>query len=134
MENNLKSNGYNGLALAYIGDAVYELYIREFVISKGNNKVNNLHKLTTGYTSGVNQARFMHYFLNNNLLSDYEISLYKRGRNSHISTTRRNMDLATYLEATGFEALIGGLYIDNNIARLEEIISIIEKGVDEDDC
>lgn len=134
MENNLKSNGYNGLTLAYIGDAVFELYIREFVISKGNSKVNNIHKLTTGYTSGVNQARFIHYFLNNNLLSEYEIALYKRGRNSHISTTRRNMDMQTYLDATGFEALIGGLYVDNNISRLEELISIIEKGVDWNDC
>ncbi len=134
MENNLKSNGYNGLTLAYIGDAVFELYIREFVISMGNTKVNKIHKLTTNYTAGVNQAKFMHYFLNNNLLSDYEISLYKRGRNSHISTTRRNMDMSTYLEATGFEALIGGLYVDNNISRLEEIISIIKKGVDWNGC
>ena len=129
MENSLKSNEYNGLTLAYIGDAVFELYIRNFIISEGKTKVKNIHKSVTNYTSGVSQAKFIHYFINNNLLDEYEMSLYKRGRNSHISTTRRNIDMSTYLEATGFEALIGGLYLDNKTKRLEEIISMIEKEV-----
>ena len=130
MENSLKSNEYNGLTLAYIGDAVFELYIRNFIISLGNTKVKQIHKLVTNYTSSVNQARFVHYFINNNLLNDYEYTLFKRGRNSHISSTRRNVDMNTYLEATGFESLIGGLYLDGKIERMEEIIAIIEKGVE----
>ena len=130
MENCLKSNEYNGLTLAYIGDAVFELYIRNFIISEGNTKVKNIHRYVTKYTSGVSQAKFIHYFINNNLLNEYEMALYKRGRNSHISTTRRNIDMSTYLEATGFEALIGGLYLDDKKGRLEELIEIIKKGVE----
>ena len=130
MENSLKSNEYNGLTLAYIGDAVFELYIRNFILDNGNTKVKNIHKLVTNYTSSVAQAKFIHYFINNGLLDEYELSLFKRGRNSHVSSTRRNVDITTYLEATGFEALIGGLYLDNKINRLEELILIIEKGVE----
>ncbi len=128
MENNLKSNEYNGLTLAYIGDAVYEIYIRNFIISLGYKKVNDIHKHVIEYTSALSQAKYMSLLLDKNILTDFELNLYKRGRNTHPSTTRRNVDLKIYLEATGFEALIGALYIDNNISRLEEIISLITEG------
>ena len=119
----------NGLTLAYIGDAVYELYIREYVVNQGYTKVNKLHKEVIKYTSGNAQARFMHYFLENNILTDEEISYFKRGRNSHVNSSRRNMELKDYLDATGFEALIGYLYLSNNQERLKELITIaIEKG------
>ena len=119
----------NGLTLAYIGDAVYELYIREYVVNQGYTKVNKLHKEVIKYTSGNAQARFMHYFLENNILTDEEITYFKRGRNSHVNSSRRNMELKDYLDATGFEALIGYLYLSNNQERLMELISIaIEKG------
>ncbi len=119
----------NGLTLAYIGDAVYELYIREYVINQGFTKVNKLHKEVIKYTSGNAQARFMHYFLENNILTDEEITYFKRGRNSHVNSSRKNMELKDYLDATGFEALIGYLYLSNNQERLKELITIaIEKG------
>ena len=119
----------NGLTLAYIGDAVYELYIREYVVNQGYTKVNKLHKEVIKYTSGNAQARFMHYFLENNILTDEEITYFKRGRNSHVNSSRRNMELKDYLDATGFEALIGYLYLSNNQERLKELITIaIEKG------
>ena len=119
----------NGLTLAYIGDAVYELYIREYVVNQGYTKVNKLHKEVIKYTSGNAQARFMHYFLENNILTDEEITYFKRGRNSHVNSSRKNMELKDYLDATGFEALIGYLYLSNNQERLMELISIaIEKG------
>ena len=128
MEINLKSNSYNGLTLAYIGDAVYELYIRNFVISLGLTKVNDLHNKVVSYTSAKAQQVFMEGLLKRELLNDYELNLYKRGRNQHPSTTRHNVNLSTYLEATGFEALIGGLYVDNNIDRVEEIIKLVTEG------
>ena len=119
----------NGLTLAYIGDAVYELYIREYVVNQGYTKVNKLHKEVIKYTSGNAQARFMHYFLENNILTDEEITYFKRGRNSHVNSSRKNMELKDYLDATGFEALIGYLYLSNNLERLNELITIsIEKG------
>ena len=69
----------------------------------------------------------MQYLLNNDILKEDEIEIYKRGRNSHIHSRRANMDVKTYLEATGFEALIGYLYLQNNISRLEELINLIFK-------
>ena len=124
-------NLLNGLTLAYVGDSVFELYIREYIVSKGYTKVNVLHKYVTKFTSGNAQAKFIHYFLENNILTDEEISIFKRGRNSHVKTARKNMNLADYLDATGFEALIGYLYLANNKDRLGELIDIvidIEKG------
>lgn len=115
----------NGLTLAYIGDAVYELYIRKHIISKGYTKVKELHRRVIEYTSGNAQSLCIHYLLKENVLSDDEIAIFKRGRNSHVNTSRKNMSLGDYLDATGFEALIGYLYISNNIERLEYIISLL---------
>ena len=119
----------NGLSLAYIGDAVYELYIRDYVIKLGYTQVKDLHKMVVKFTSGNSQADLIHYLLENNLLSEEELSIFKRGRNSHVHTSRKNMELKDYLDATGFEALIGYLYLNNNKERLEEIIDLsLKKG------
>ena len=118
----------NGLSLAYMGDAIYELYIREFILKMGYNKVNELHKHVVKYTSGEAQAFIIHSMLENNVLSEDELSIFKRGRNSHIKTSRKNISLSDYLDATGFEALLGYLYLDNQKERLEELINYsIEK-------
>ena len=77
------------------------------------------------YTSGNAQASFIHYFLDNKILNEEEISIFKRGRNSHIKSNRKNINIQDYLDATGFEALFGYLYLSNNIKRLEELINII---------
>ena len=115
----------NGLSLAYIGDAVYEIYVRKHMISLGYTKVNALHKHVIKYTSGGAQAGIIHMLINENVLTENEISIYKRGRNSSVNTSRKNISLAEYLDATGFEALVGYLYLDNQIARLEEILEIV---------
>ncbi len=123
----METNLLNGLSLAYIGDAVYELIIRKYVINLGTTSVNNLHKKVIKFTSGISQSKAIHYFLNNNLLNEDEINIFKRGRNCHIHTKRKNMDLQDYLDATGFEALIGYLYLNNQIDRLNELVDIIIK-------
>ena len=117
----------NGLTLAYIGDSVFETYVRCHMINLGYTKVNALHKHVIKYTSGGAQAQIIHNLINDNLLTEEEISIYKRGRNSSVNTSRKNISLAEYLDATGFESLIGFLYLSGNIARLEEVISIILK-------
>lgn len=114
----------NGLTLAYMGDAIYEVYIREYVISLGYSHVKDLHKLVTKFTSGNNQADLVHFMLENNLLSEEELSIFKRGRNSHIHTVRKNMELKDYLDATGFEALIGYLYLSKENERINEIVNL----------
>lgn len=114
----------NGLSLAYIGDAIYELMIREYIVSLGVTKVNNLHKRVVNYTSGNSQAEIIHYFLANNILTEEELLIFKRGRNSHIKSSRKNIDLANYLDATGFEALIGYLYLKKQNDRLNQLINL----------
>ena len=125
MEHIIDAKLLNGLSLAYIGDSVYEIYVRKHFISKGYNKVNDLHKLQQTYTTGERQSFYVQYLLNNDILKEDEIEIYKRGRNSHIHSRRANINIKTYLEATGFEALIGYLYLNNNISRLEELIKIV---------
>ena len=119
----MNANSYNGLSLAYIGDAIFELYIRKYVLSLGYTKVNDLHKQVIKYTSGEGQSYFIHKFLELNFLNDEEIMIFKRGRNSHVNSSRKNLELKDYLDATGFEALMGFLYLDDKTERLEELIN-----------
>ena len=121
----------NGESLAYLGDAIYELKIREYILSSGYQDVNKLHKIAVKYTSGEAQAKIVEYFLKNNILSEEEMVYYKRGRNSHHSKNRRSISVASYKMATGFEALIGFLYLSENITRLEELLQLIIKIVEE---
>lgn len=119
----------NGLTLAYMGDAVYEIYIRSYVISLGYSKVNDLHKRVIKFTSGNAQASLMHYLLEIEFLTEEEINIFKRGRNSHVHTVRKNMNIQDYLDATGFEAVIGYLYLQENIERIKQIVDLaVKKG------
>lgn len=128
MEINIENpNSLNGLSLAYIGDGIYEVYIRKYILSQGITKVNNMHKHVINYTSGEAQSKIIHYYLENNILSEEELLIFKRGRNSHVHTSRKNLELKDYLDATGFEALIGYLYLNNNIERLEELFNLAIK-------
>lgn len=117
-------NQLNGLSLAYLGDAVFELIIREYLLNKGYSKVNTLNKKCVEFTSGKAQADFIYFLINGKILNNDELSIYKRGRNSHIGSVRKNIDVETYLAATGFEALIGFLYLRDK-DRLNEIIKLI---------
>ncbi len=121
----MDANLYNGLTLAYIGDAIYEVYVRKYALSLGLTKVNNLHKKVIEFTKGEAQAKVIRELIASGALTDEEIAIYKRGRNSHINSNRKNIDLVNYLDGTGFEALIGYLYLTDNITRLEEIIDIV---------
>ena len=120
-------NLLNGLSLAYIGDAYYELKVRTHFINLGYMKVNDLHKFVVKYTSGDAQAKFIHYFLEKSILKEEEILIFKRGRNSHVHTSRKNLELKDYLDATGFEAIFGYLYLKNEINRIDELMDIIFK-------
>jgi len=110
----------NGLTLAYIGDAYYELKIRNYLINKKITSVNQLHQQAIKFTKGEAQAKIMTYFIEKDMLSEDEISLYKRGRNSS-GPGRKNIDAKTYHHATGFEALIGSLYLED-LKRCDELI------------
>lgn len=112
----------NGLALAYMGDAVFELEIREYLLGTGKTKPNQLHQTATQYVSAKAQASMIEEMLNQELLTEEEMSYYKRGRNSKINTKAKNTNIQTYLQSTGFEALMGYLYLTEQRERLRDLI------------
>lgn len=121
----------NVITLAYLGDAVYEVYIRNYLIDKGIAKVIDLQNEAVKYVSAKNQNKILNYLINNNFLNNHELEIVKRGRNYKREGHPKNTDIITYKMSTGFEALIGYLYLDNKLERLEEIINYILGGYDE---
>ena len=119
-------NCINIISLAYLGDAVYEVYIREKLLSLGNTKVEELQKQAINYVSAKAQCLILNNLLDNNILTNEEIDIVKRGRNYKRASHPKNTDIITYKMSTGFEALIGYLYLDNQKERLEEILKNIE--------
>ncbi len=111
----------NVKTLAYIGDVVYELYIREHVISNSHEQVNRLHKKTIKYVSAKAQAKIVEVLTNE--FSEEEKDIIRRGRNAEANTVPKNTDVITYKIATGFEALIGYLYLSKNETRLRQVIT-----------
>ena len=114
----------NGLSLAYIGDAYYEIMVRDYLLEKGITKVNELHKEAIKFTSGEAQAKFIDLFFENNILTENEIDIYKKGRNSATSH-RKNLSGAEYQKATGFEAVIGFLYENKDLERLNDLFKLM---------
>ena len=109
------------LVLAYLGDTVYESYIREHLIRQNiNRKVNNLHKLAKQYSKEKAQATIIHELEDE--LTEEEMKIFKRGRNQKSHTAPKNADIIDYKYATGFEALIGYLYLIEDKERLEYIV------------
>lgn len=119
-------NCINIITLAYMGDAVYELYIRKLCIEKGIAKVDDLQREVVKYVSARGQACMLDKIINDGLLNEEELLIVKRGRNNKRSIHPKHTDLATYKKATGFEALIGYLYLSNCYDRLREIFKVIE--------
>lgn len=115
-------NLLNGTTLAYIGDGYYEHHIRMYLVRKGETKVNNLHRMATKFTSGEAQANIIRYFIEKDVLTDQELSIYKRGRNQS-SPGRKNISQAIYHDSTGFEALIGFLSMKDE-SRAKEVIDL----------
>ena len=99
----------NVITLAYLGDSVYEVYIREYLISKGIVYVVDLQKEAIKYVSAKSQAKILDYLVNNNYLSEEEVNIVKRGRNYKRDSHPKNTDIITYKKSTGFECLVGYL-------------------------
>lgn len=113
-------NSYSPLALAYIGDAAYELVIRSLIMNRGNVQVNKMHKKAAGLVKAEAQANF--YKLIAEELSEEETAIYKRGRNAKSVTMAKNATMQDYRMATGFEALMGYLYLTERFERMAELI------------
>ncbi|MFR4286300.1 MAG: Mini-ribonuclease 3 [Enterococcus italicus] len=118
----------NGLALAYIGDAIYEVYVRDYLIQSGLTRPNQLHKTATHYVSAKAQAKLIQQMNEQELLTEEEQDIFRRGRNSKSYTSAKNADIITYRISTGFEALMGYLHLTGQKERLEELVQwCIEK-------
>ena len=117
----------NVLVLAYMGDTVYENYVREYLINKGIGNVNDLQTESLKYVSAVSQAKFIQELIDNDILSENELDIVKRARNYKTTSHPKSCDIVTYKYATGLEALIGYLYLDNNKERIDEIMNFILK-------
>lgn len=113
---------YSPLTLAYIGDAVYELVIRSIVVDEANRSVNKLHKESANLVKADTQAKIILALMDE--LDETEIAVYKRGRNAKSYTKAKNATYADYRNATGFEALIGYLYLSENSERMMELINL----------
>lgn len=116
-----ESSKYAPLTLAYIGDSVHTLFVRERVVGQTDKKVHELHILTSRYVKASAQAKAIHILLPE--LNEEEEAIYKRGRNAKSATVPKNAIVSDYRAATGFEALIGALYIDKKKERLNEILA-----------
>ena len=121
---------YSPLALAYIGDAVYEVMIRTVVIGMGNAPVNRYHQATKNFVQAKSQAQFYNHI--KELLTEKEEAIFKRGRNAKSSSSAKNTDILTYRHATGLEALIGYLYVEGDIDRILELMTYGLEKVEED--
>lgn len=112
----------SSLSLAFIGDSVYEMFVRTKILSGGSRPAGELHKTAVGYVKAKAQSNAMHAIVD--ILSEEEIEIYKRGRNTNIHTVPKNADMNDYRQATGLEALVGYLYITGKNERLIEILEL----------
>lgn len=113
---------YSPLTLAYIGDAIYEIVIRTMVVAKSNMQVNKLHKKSSSFVNAATQADIIKFLMDSNELTDREVAVYKRGRNAKSFTKAKNASVIDYRMATGFEALMGYLYLKGESVRMMELI------------
>lgn len=113
---------YSPLVLAYIGDGIYDLIIRTVVVGKGNTKAGELHKRTSQIVKAHTQAEMMEILLPH--LTEEEESIYRRGRNAKSPTMAKNATMSDYRKATGFEALMGYLYLKDEVERMVELVKL----------
>lgn len=115
----------NVLVLAYLGDSIYEEYIRKFLINKGISNVNDLQTQSIKYVSAKAQSYFLDKIINSDLVNDDDLSVIKRARNYKSSRHPKNCDILTYKHATALEALIGYLEFINNKEKINKIMNFI---------
>ena len=118
---------YSPLTLAYLGDGVYELIIRTILVKKGNCPVNRLHKKASSLVKAGAQSAIMEVIEEE--LTPEELSVYRRGRNAHSPTMAKHATMADYRRATGFEALMGYLYLKEDYTRM---LTLVRMGIGED--
>lgn len=123
---------YNLLQYAYIGDVVYELFVRNYLCEINIVKTKELKEKSLLFVSAKRQAYFVKFLEDNNFFYDDELEIIRKGRNAKVHSKPKNCDILTYKYATAFEVLIGFLYKNNNINRIDEIFDKIKMIVGEE--
>ena len=113
---------YSPLTLAYIGDAIFDVVVRSILVNKGNTAVNKLHKRARDIVKAGTQSAFIKALMDD--LTEEEADIYRRGRNSKPHTKAKNATTMDYLDATGFEAVVGYLYLTDNMDRICELVQL----------
>lgn len=120
---NKKTTSPSSLQLAFLGDAVYELYVREHVLAGISGHVDKLNKASKKLSMAVTQAKIADLLVKEDKLSEEELSVFKRGRNAKSASLPKSCTPAEYRKATGLEALMGHLFLAENKARIKELLS-----------
>ncbi|MBN8203994.1 MULTISPECIES: Mini-ribonuclease 3 [Bacillaceae] len=121
-ENTVDEKQLNSLALAYMGDAVFETYIRHHLLQNGRVRPHFLHKEATRYVSAKAQSLIIHELIDSERLTEEELAVVRRGRNAKSGSVPKNTDVQTYRYSTAFESLIGYLFLSKRQERMEELI------------
>lgn len=127
----IKADTLSPLTLAFTGDAVFSLYVREMLVCDANRPVGKLHKLSVNWVKAEAQSKGMRAILP--LLTEKETEIFKRGRNAHTSHTPKNQSGCDYHYATGFEALVGYLYLKDETERLSLLLNEVIKAIEVDE-
>lgn len=115
----------NGNVLAFVGDAVMSLQVREYLVAQGMTRSKKLQETSVKYVSAKAQSAFVLYLLEQGYLDDEELLVFKRGRNYKSESSAKNADIITYRQATGLEALWGYWYLTRNEKRLQEMFELL---------
>lgn len=126
---NIDVKKYSPLALAYIGDGIYDLFIRTIVVSEGNCQPQKLHKKVSTMVKAQKQSEMAEKLMA--VFTEAEMHIYKRGRNAKSYTVAKNASMTDYRRATGFEAVMGYLYLTGDLNRIVDLIKI---GLEDDEA
>ncbi|OFV10973.1 Mini-ribonuclease 3 [Staphylococcus sp. HMSC13A10] len=121
----------NPLTLAYMGDAVLDQHVREYIVLKLRSKPNRLHQVSKQYVSAKSQAQTLETLIDEDWFTEEELDILKRGRNAKSYTKAKNTDIQTYRKSSSIEAVLGYLYLEHNEERLKELLNKIIEIVNE---
>lgn len=122
MENKVDIKQYSPLALAYMGDCIFDLCVRSYILKQANMPANKLHQKSKALVNATSQSKMYKYLIE--IVSEEEKAILKRGRNSHTNTKAKNATMIDYKNATGLEALFGYLYFKEEYSRIDELFKI----------
>mgnify|MGYP002656029357 FL=1 len=128
---NIDNKLLNPLTLAYMGDAVLDQHVREYIVLKLKAKPNRLHQEAKRYVSAKSQAQTLEFLMENNWFTEDELDIVRRGRNAKSYTKAKNTDIQTYRKSSGLEAVIGYLYLEKEQKRLTALLESVLQNVNE---